>query len=251
MGNRMRETFERVLLELEAAFRRLEAQVPTPAKVPCKNGFMLRYRERSVQQALAQKFARQISGLHAIHLLLEHGFVQEQSVIQRTLDDIAEDILYITLDLATGDWTKHHTAYLEYFWMEEPPTGSAVRGMVSRKTIRAYNNRHSELNDPSSADANRREIYKAYSGYVPAASVNVIDMCVGDPPRYHLAGMRESRLYVDHVQDAWNYFYRGLVSSVIMAKAFEDSELWLERHSSLKGFEKAFASEIFKTHAGM
>ena len=176
--------------------------------------------------------------------------MQEQAVIQRTLDDIAEDILYITLGLSTGNWTDDHARYLEYFWMDEPIPGSVGRGMVRRDKIRAYNNRLPGLNDPSSADANGRAIYKAYSGYVHAASVNIIDMCIGEPPRYHLAGMRKSPLYEDHVQDAWNYFYRGLVSSVVMAKAFEDSELWAERYSSLKGFEKTFAEKIFKVSSG-
>lgn len=237
----MYDTFDKVLVQMEAAFRRLEAQVPPPVRVPYKDGFVLRYREKTPQQALLQKFARQISGLHAIRLLLSNGFVQEQGVIQRTLDDIAEDILYITLGLSTGDWTDNHTKYLEHFWMEEPGAG-----MVKRDKIRAYVNRAGRQDDPSTADANGREIFKAYSGYVHANSVSIVDMCGGNPPRYHLAGMIDSPLYEDHEQDAWNYFYRGLVSSVIMAKAFEDSKLWTERFNSLQGFEKVFASEIFK-----
>lgn len=236
----MYDTFDNVLAQMEAAFRRLEAQVPPPIRVPYKDGFVLRYSEKTPQQALLQKFARQISGLHAIRLLLSKGFVQEQGIIQRTLDDIAEDILYITLGLSTGNWTESHTKYLEHFWMEEPGAG-----MVKRDKIRAYVNRASGQDDPSTADANGRKIYKAYSGYVHANSVSIVDMCVGDPPRYRLAGMIDSPLYEDHQQDAWNYFYRGLVSSVVMAKAFEDSELWIERFNSMKGFEKAFASKIF------
>lgn len=232
---------------MEAAFRRLELQVQPPERVNYKDGFTLRYREKSPRQALLQKFARQISGLHALSLLLKHGFVQEQGVIQRTLDDIAEDILFITLGLSTSNWTEHHTKYLEYFWMEEPTIGSPARGMVKRDKIRAYNNRLPGLGDPSSADANGRQIYKSYSGYVHAASVNIIDMCAGDPPKYYLAGMCESPLYDDHVQDAWNYFYRGLVSSVFMAKAFDDNELWHERYKSVKGFETAFSEKIFQT----
>jgi hypothetical protein len=241
----MQKTFEQVLFEMESAFRRLEAQVPPPVKVPYKNGFVLRYHEKSTQQALLQKFARQISGLHALLLLLKNGFVQEQGVIQRTLDDIAEDILFITLGLSTGNWTEHHTKYLEYFWIEEPAAGSPARGMVKRSRIRAYNNRLPGLDNPSAADANGREIYKTMSGYVHAASVNIIDMCVGTPPRYHLAGMLKSPLYADHVQDAWNYFFRGLASSLVMAKAFEDSELWDEQYKSLKEFEDAFSHRIF------
>lgn len=171
--------------------------------------------------------------------------MQEQGVIQRTLDDIAEDILYITLGLSMGEWTEQHTKYLEYFWMDEPLGATAARGMVKRSTIRAYVNRASGLPDPSTADANGRDIFRAYSGYVHSASVNIVDMCVGEPPRYNLSGMLGSPLYADHVGDAWNYFYRGLVSSVVMAKEFEDGKLWSERFQSLKSFEAAFPSKIF------
>lgn len=43
---------------------------------------------------MLQKFARLISGLHSLRLLLGSGFLQEMGVIQRTLDDFEEDILF-------------------------------------------------------------------------------------------------------------------------------------------------------------
>ena len=96
----MRKVFLEVLKTLEPAFRRLESQVPPPVKMPYKDGFRLRYIEKTPQQALLQKFARKISGLHAIDLLLLAGLAQEQGVIQRTMDEIDEDILFITLGLS-------------------------------------------------------------------------------------------------------------------------------------------------------
>jgi hypothetical protein len=237
----MIKPFMRVLNELEVTFRYLESKVPQPIKISRGDGFVLRYQEKTPQQALLQKFARQISGLHAIDVLHENGFCQEQGVIQRTLDDIEEDILFIAFGLSTGKWTENHTRYLEYFWAEEQGSGT-----VKRDKIRAYINRAAGLLDPSTASDNGREIFKAYSGYVHAASINVIDMCAGNPPRYHLAGMRNNPLYDDHAQDLWNYFYRGLVSACFMATAFEDSELHSERYKSLKGFEQAFPSHIFR-----
>jgi hypothetical protein len=242
----MKNPFLSVLAELEATFRQLEGQVPPPIKKPYKDGFLLRYYEQSPQQALLMKFARQISGLHAIDLLLMNGFVQEQCVIQRTLDDIEQDILFLTLGLSTGDWTDHHVRYLNDFWMEEAIVGASNRGMVPRDKIRAYINRSAGTDDPSSANANDRVIYKAYSGYVHVAAASTIDMCVGEPPRYLLSGMQTSPLYGDHIDDAWNYFYRGLVSATVMAKAFEDENLWAERYQSLKGFEQAFEDKIFR-----
>jgi len=84
--------FRQVIGELEAAFRRLEDKVPAPQKIAYKDGFKLRYQEQTVQQAIIQKFARYISGLYAIDLLILSGFCQEAGVLQRTLDDIEEDV---------------------------------------------------------------------------------------------------------------------------------------------------------------
>jgi len=233
----MIEPFRRVLDELEDAFRRLEVQVQPPVKVSHKDGFALRYQEKTPQQALLQKFARYVSGLYAIDLLANHGFCQEQGVIQRTLDDLEEDILFLALGLG-GQWTGRHDEYLSYFWHE----GSGA-GMVKRDKIRAHV--LSGLDDPSTAIAAGRDIFKAYSGYVHANHIAVIDMCAGDPPRYQLAGMLDNPLHADHIDDEWNYFYRGLVAACSMAKAFGDDVLSAERTDARRAFEARFRDRIF------
>jgi len=241
----MRRVFLGVLDALEQAFRRLEAQVPPPTKIAHKAGFRLRYREETPQQALLQKFARQISGLHAIDALLLRGLAQEQGVIQRTLDEIDEDILFISLGLTTGKWTENHRKYLEYFWMEEEGAGVTKRGMIARDKIRAYVNRAFGQSDPSSADSIGRTLFQAYSGYVHANSVAIIDMCQGEPPRYFLSGIHGTPMHQDHVRDAWNYFYRGLISSAVVPKAFGDDELGTQQFAIVRSFESQFASKIF------
>ena len=117
--------------------------------------------------------------------------------------------------------------------------------MVGRDKIRAYVNRASGLPNPSSADSVGRTIFQAYSGYVHANSVAIIDMCQGDPPRYCLSGIRGTETHRDHVIDAWTYFYRGLVSSTVVPKAFGDEILGSQQFGILKSFESQFAEHIF------
>ena len=74
----MRAVFLQSLEVIERAFRRLERQVHPPVEQPRKDGFVLRYQERTIEQALIQKLARQVSGLHAIDALLLKGLAQEQ-----------------------------------------------------------------------------------------------------------------------------------------------------------------------------
>src|SRR3712207_629090 len=99
----MRTIFIQALAVMERAFRRLERQVPSPSEQPWKDGFVFRYKEKLVEQALIQKLARQISGLHAVDALLLRGLSQEQCVIQRTLDEIGEDIYFLALAVTTGE----------------------------------------------------------------------------------------------------------------------------------------------------
>ncbi|MDB5715073.1 MAG: hypothetical protein JWO15_2470 [Sphingomonadales bacterium] len=240
----MDDVFDLIMVELEEAFRRLEGQVPPPVKVSYRDGFVLRYADQTPQQAMLQKYARLISGLHSLRLLLVSGFLQEMGVIQRTIDDFEEDILFITLAIANNDMTDHHRQYLKYHWMEDGSEVEENRGQVPRKHIRAYVAKHCG-DDPSSIISAGRKLYKGYSGFVHGSGEAIIDMCMTDPPRYFLGGMLESSLYSDHQDDLWNYMYRGLVASTFMARLFSDEVLWNERFRSLKGFEKAHRDMVF------
>ena len=81
----MDELFDETVRSMENSHRELAARVHQPK--PVGDGSLFRYVERDVHQALVQKLARVISGLHAVRLLLAHGFVQEQAALQRMLDE--------------------------------------------------------------------------------------------------------------------------------------------------------------------
>ena len=107
--------FDETLEVLENAFRHLEAKVPPPNRMPWRNGFVVRYTEKTIQQAIIQKLARSISGLYAVDLLLDRGLFQEQGMVQRALDEIDEDIEFLSLGIIYGDVTALHQQYLNFF----------------------------------------------------------------------------------------------------------------------------------------
>jgi hypothetical protein len=214
------------------AFRRIEQQVPLPKQQPWKDGFVFRFVEKSIEQALVQKLARVISGLHAIDVLLLHGFVQEQGVLHRTLDELNEDIMFLAAARTNDTVTDLHKQYLESFYAEEFDNPEDLvastqnRHIVPRRKVRAYITRVlGEGINPSKAADVGETISKAYSGFVHAASPQIMDMCGGDPPKFHITGMLGTPRIAEHVYDAWNYFYRGLVSFAVVAKAFGDKSL--------------------------
>jgi hypothetical protein len=78
----MDELYDQTLQNMEASHQALAAWVDQPKAVMFGDGYVFRYDERNVHQALVQKLARVISGLHAARLLLAHGFLQELGALQ-------------------------------------------------------------------------------------------------------------------------------------------------------------------------
>jgi hypothetical protein len=65
-----------------------------------------------------------------------------------------------------------------------------------------------------------------------------MDMCGGTPPKFHLRGMLGTPRIADHVADAWNYFYRGLLCTCVIAKAFGDTDLVETLYKQIAKFEE-------------
>jgi hypothetical protein len=242
----MDQLFQRTLSVLESAFQVLEEQVPKPIKKPFRDSFVFRYKEESIYQALILKLARVVSGLHAAKCLLDKGLLQEQGILQRMLDEFGEDILFLVYGLTNDKITDLHKEYLSCFYAEEfdvpesPIESSQKRGMVTRKKIRAYIARVEGSNlSPSDGVELSRTISKAYSGYVHGAAPHIMDMYCGYPPRFHISSMLGTPMIEVYRKDLWNYFYRGIFSFIVVAKAFGDSKLV----ESLDRFQDEFEKE--------
>ena len=228
---------------MEETVNRLASQVPSPQRVPFKKSFVFRHVEKSINQAIVQKLARMVSTLHAARLLLNHGFVQEQGALQRVLDEILDDILFLTHGVISNELTPLHEKYLEAFFEEEfddqdPIKSTQKRPMIPRKKIHAYITRVKGMKmDPSQMGEVLRTISKAYSGYVHAASPHIMEMCAGDPPRFLMRGMANTRRQDESRKDLWNYFYRGTMAFGFAAIAFADIALKCEIYQLVQRFE--------------
>ena len=245
----MNPLYEKTLQYMERTLEGLEKRVPQPIKKPMCDSFVFRYAEQSIHQAIIQKLARLISGLHSAHILLEYGFTQEQAALQRMLDEFSEDVTFLAFAIVSNDITDLHLKYLAYFYEEEfdnpsnPIESKQKRAMVSREKIRAYLSRNEGTDDPSSSIAARLTIHKGYSGYIHGASPQIMEMYGGNPPRFHVSGMHESPLLEDHRNDLWNYFYRGICVFAISAKVFGDDALF----SSISSYADHFATTSGKS----
>jgi len=239
----MNGLYNQTLHQLDKAFRRLEGAVPPPQTMPYQDSFLFRYKEKTIQQALIQKLARMISGLHAARLLCEHGLLQEQSAVQRMLDEFHEDIWFLAFGIINKDITSVHQEYLDAFYKEEfdPATGKPFldRPMLRRQKVRAYLARlPQQASDPSTAVMQSHAIHSAYSGYVHGASPQIMDMYGGNPPRFYIHGMAGTPRHELHRYDLYNPFFRAILSFAIVAKAFGDEEMFQDLSAYHLEFDK-------------
>jgi hypothetical protein len=140
----MEELYDQALHNMEECHTALAARVHQPTAGVHGDGCVFRYRERDVHQALVQKLARVISGLHAARLLMASGFLQELGALQRMLDEFNEDILFLAYSVVSGGTTELHREYLAAFFEEEfDDPASAInstqkRPMVPRRKIVSF-----------------------------------------------------------------------------------------------------------------
>lgn len=243
--NEMIELYIETLPVLQRAFVQLESKIEKPVFVKRGTYHVFRYKKQSIEAAAIQKLARIISGLNASLLLLKHGFVQELGVIFRTLGEFNEDIIFLCKAMQTGEITELHQKYLNSFYKEEfnvpdnPFLSEQNRLTIPRKKIHAAVAKMSknELN-PSDAIELKRTLSQAYSGYIHGASVHIMDMCGGNPPKFYLSGMLNTPRISESIKDTWNYFYGGLISVMMVATSFNEQKLLAELYSFRAYFEK-------------
>ncbi len=216
------------------ALDRLTKRVPPPKWTRLfGERFAFRYVERTAQQAIIQKLARIITGLRAAHLLLKNGLVQEEAVIHRVLGDLIEDVLFLSYGILKNDVNGDlHKTYLKDFYQEDfadpnnPLRTIQKRSPVPRRKIQAYLARADpRIGNPSLNQDVFRTIHQAFSGFVHAASVHILEIYGGNPPRFHVRGMLGTPRMPEYERDIWNYFERGMADFVIAAGVLGDREL--------------------------
>lgn len=223
----MNADYEEMLDLMDRTFQDFGNAIPSkPALVRLPFGMAYRFHEKDIYQAMIQKLARVQSAVRAAQLLLRNGFLHEQAILHRTIDETNEDIDFLVYAVTIDKITELHERFLESFWEEEiDESGNMLdskqkRPMIPRQKIRAYlANIESVVVDPSRGVKLSRTISKAYSGFVHGASPHIMEMFVGNPPHFHTKGMLGTPRMEEHSDDLWNYMYRTFLSHIAVARA--------------------------------
>ena len=227
------QIYDTVLEEMDRILSILVSKVPAPKQkqLSVGNSVGYRYIEKTIHQAIMLKLVRTISGLRAIRLLMEHGFVQEQASLYRMLDELHEDIMFLTFGIVFNDYTDLHCRYLEAFYKEEFDAETAIassqnRPMIPRKIIRSYLHQKNLVNvSPNVTMEAARTISKIYSGYLHAASPQIMELYYGQPPKFHTNGILGSVLHGQYCNSIRDYMYRGILSFANASKALGEDNL--------------------------
>jgi len=250
------DLYKQTLQCLDAAFDDLFAQIGPPKLVHFGDEYAYyRYEEKSIHQAIIQKLARLVTGLQSIRLLNRCGLLQEQAVVQRTLDEFEQDIRFLSIAVIFDERTRLHERYLEAFYEEEFDNrlnaieSTQKRHTIPRKKIIAFlaKDRGTGKNQSSSIKV-MTTLSKTYSGYVHGASPHLMELYYGDPPKFHLFGAKDSPLFEDHEADLINYFYRGILAFAFSANAFGNEHLHKKLHDYSKVFATASGQEAHLRH---
>ena len=141
----MAEDIDIMLDLMDRTFRDFVNSMPSkPQPVELSFGKAFRFNEKDIYKAMILKLARVQSAVRAARLLLENGFVQEQSILHRVIDETNEDIMFLVYAVTNDEITELHERFLEAFWEEEiDESGNIVdskqkRPMIPREKIRKY-----------------------------------------------------------------------------------------------------------------
>ena len=234
----MDNLYDEALRVMDRAFERLVQTVPQPKKIRVDTGFYAyRYAEKTIQQAIVQKLARVISGLRATRLLIKAGFAQEQSSLQRMLDELVEDVMFLAYAVIYKDVTELHSRYLEAFYGEIDVGKN--RRMVPRQKIRAYLMGYV---DPGEQQEDIREagrmLSKIYSDYLHAASPQIMDMYFGQPPKFHTNGVRDTIRHAEYSDMFINHIFRSIHSFAWASRALGEDTVFSDVRNYARLFER-------------
>jgi hypothetical protein len=226
--------FRDALAVLESGFATLVRRVPQPELVQLGSGLQFRSREQTAAQAVIQKLSRIITGLRAQRVLLDAGLYQEVGAMARILDELGEDVVLLSESVRTGTVTALQMELLNQFYEEEfddpnnPLRSTQRRPMVRREKIRAAiaSLPHQAVNRSDAAELHRT-MFHTMSGYVHPTFVRILDSWGGEPPHFHLGGMRGTPREGQWEAQGLQYLYRGLIWLMYAAMGFDERRLTL------------------------
>ena len=185
-----------------------------------------RYSENTVYHVAFLKAVRMVSGLNASLTLVSGGYYQEIMVVLRTVDDFFSDILFILENAEQNTLADAQKKFMEDFFQEEfvnpknPMQNTKRRSTVPKRKIWASVARQiGQYANPSDAQKILQLTNDAFSGYVHGAYPQIMELCGGKPPRFHMNGVLvRPRIEACFKQISF-YLHRTIIATGVLIKS--------------------------------
>jgi len=218
--------FQKCLGDLSVLISQIGSHFPPPEFVSVSGQQQFRYSENTVYHVAFLKAIRMVSGLNASLTLLSCGYYQEIMVVLRTVDDFSSDILFILENAEQDTISDAQKKFMEDFFQEEfvnpnnPLENTKRRSTVPKRKIWASVARQiGQYANPSDAQKILQVTNDAFSGYVHGAYPQIMELCGGKPPRFHMNGVLASPRIEACFEQISFYLHRTIMAAGILTKS--------------------------------
>jgi len=234
------DVYRRAIDHLEKVIGAFEAELEKPESV---HGASV-YKAPTVRHVCLLKGIRIVSGLNALLVLLQAGYVTEMGVLIRTISDCMNAIYFLLEHFP--DKTPEVEKYISHFFsdtLDEPEIVLDQNIKIHRtKVKKIHESRARLLSEHINFAIGRDMVYKnysAYSGYVHAGYLSAMELYGGrSPHKFHLQGMKGT----SRIRDWETIFAAFLRSATLvfgyMAEKYDKADLIHEIRKIMNWFEK-------------
>ncbi|MFA7158998.1 MAG: hypothetical protein WC299_06805 [Kiritimatiellia bacterium] len=244
MNMELNEYFKRIfdpaLEYYTQVIHRVENRFDRPQLVEVNGIPQWRYTKLTVEHMCLLRGVRIISAFNSIRSLLNNGYVQEISVLLRTIDEFQEDIVFLIENYSAKELSAQQKKFLEemgkeeYFDPNHPFATQIIREPPIRKKIKAAGARFlSPVMNPSDSQKISQIGTDCLSGYMHGAYPQIMELYGGPPPtsRFHLTGMLGTPRMDVWMRTVAMYLQRTGPTLGFMCHAFEmENEVQCLRH---------------------
>ncbi|MHC4624619.1 MAG: hypothetical protein ACYS4W_12040 [Planctomycetota bacterium] len=211
------------------------------------------YANPTAKHVCLLKSIKIVSGLNALSVLLEAGYVTEMGVLMRTISDCMNAIYFLLEHYpdTTSEVEKYVSDFFGEFLDEPEIAPNLGKKRYRTKVKKIHASRARLLSEHINFAVGRDMVYKnysAYSGYVHAAYPNIMEMYGGEAPyRFQMEGMKGTPRMSE-----WEEVFVSFIRSVIlvfgyMAEKYGKVELSHEIRKMMGSFERELAGEEPRT----
>jgi hypothetical protein len=234
------DVYRKSIDQLEEVIGAFEQELEKPERV--RGAFV--YKEPTVKHVCFLKGVRIVSGLNALLVLFQAGYVTEMGVLIRMMSDCMNAIYFLLEHFP--DKTPEVERYMSHFFSDTEDEAEIVlsenRRIHRTKVKKIHESRARLLSEHINFAVGRDMVYRHYSdysGYVHAAYLSAMELYAGEQDhKFHLRGMKGT----SRIRNWETVFVALIRSSTLvfgyMAEKYDKANLIHEIRKIMNWFDK-------------